>query len=236
MGTRFGLVWIAAALALALAGCGGSSKAKGPLPSANQAAADDNAPASLVAAATKSGFYLASEPGTATIESRPATAAQPPRSTLLLDEGSAAPDFTLRTPQGEQLQLAALRGKAVLLEFFATWCGLCNAEAPHLKKLAESLPASKYAFVSINADGEDAGSVFAYHRYHELEFPSLLDPGVRPGTFRRPRIPGPVSQEYGMKSLPTFYVIGRDGNVSWRSDGEQHDAKLREELERAAAA
>jgi peroxiredoxin len=214
---------------------GGPSEPKGPLPAADQAVADDNAPASLVSAATKSGFYLASEPGTGTIESKPASAAQAPRSTILLDEGASAPDFTLRTPQGEELQLSALRGKAVLLEFFATWCGLCNAEAPHLKKLASSLPADKYAFVSINADGEDAGSVFAYHRYHRLGFPALLDPGTRAGTFRKPGIPGPVSQQYGMKSLPTFYVIDPHGNVSWRSDGEQPDAKLREELERAAA-
>jgi peroxiredoxin len=223
----------AVVLVLALSG-GGSSAPKGPLPSANQAAADANAPASLVDAAKKSGFYIAEEPGAGTIEAKPASASTPPHSKLLFPVGTAAPDFTLKTPEGQSLELAALRGKTVLLEFFATWCGLCNAEAPHLKTLAAALPASKFAFVSINADAEDAASVYAYHSFHKLPFPSLLDPSVRPGSFRTPGLPGPVSQEYGMKSLPTFYVIDPRGRISWRSDGEQPDAKLREELERAS--
>jgi peroxiredoxin len=229
-----GLAAAIVAVVVVVVAMSGGGSAKGPLPSADQAAADENAPASLVAASKKSGFYLATEPGSGTIESKPASAALPPHSKLLFDVGAKAPDFTLATPQGESLELSALHGKAVLLEFFATWCGLCNAEAPHLKKLAGSLPASKFAFVSINADGEDAPSVFAYHDYHGLPFPSLLDPGVQAGNFRKPGVPGPVSQQYGMKSLPTFYVIAPNGTVSWRSDGEQPDAKLRQELERAS--
>ena len=63
----------------------------------------------------------------------------------------------------------------------------------------------------------------------------MLDPSARPGSFNQPGLPGPVTQRYGMKALPTFYVIDPHGKIAWRSDGEQPDAKLREELDRAAA-
>ena len=79
----------------------------------------------------------------------------------------------------------------MLLEFFATWCPHCNAEAPHLQRLYASLPKSRYAFASVNADGEDAASVFAYHRYYGLSFPALLDPSGTPGNFHKPGAGGP---------------------------------------------
>src|SRR5262245_50257496 len=196
-------------------------------------AADEDAPAALSTAADAVGFHETEEAGSGQIESMPASAARPARSPLLLPVGTEAPDFELQTPQGEPVRLKDLRGRTVLLEFFATWCGLCNTEARHLKTIAESLPADRFAVVSINADAEDAASVLAYHRFYSLPFPSLLDPSLRPRSFNKPGLPGPVTQQYGMKSLPTFYVIDRDGKVSWRSDGEQPNAKLREELERA---
>jgi peroxiredoxin len=144
--------------------------------------------------------------------------------TAPLAPGTEAPDFELGTPQGDAVRLSDQRGKSVLLEFFATWCGLCNTEAPHVKKIAAALDPRKFSVITINADGEDAASVYAFHRFHKLPFVALLDPSARPGSFNRPGLPGPVSQGYGMKSLPTFYVIGPDGTITWRSDGEQPDA------------
>jgi peroxiredoxin len=208
----------------------GSSGSKGP---SDQLAADQHASPGLVAAADAVGFHETTDPGSGVIEGKPASAALPPHSTLLIDTGTKAPDFTLKTPQGEDVSLSELHGKATLLEFFATWCGLCDTEAPHVKALAQSLPAKKYAFLSVNADAEDAGSVFAYHRFYKLPYPSLLDPSLQPGSFNQRGLPGPITQQYGMKALPTFYVIDPKGVITWRSDGEQPDAKLRQELESA---
>jgi peroxiredoxin len=204
-------------------------------PPAPASAADRNAPAALVQAANRVGFRPTTEPGVGQIEDEPASAAKPPANPELLSVGSQAPAFTLKTPEGDPVSLSDFRGKAVLLELFATWCPHCNAEAPHLQALYRSLPQSKYALVSVNGDGENAASVFAYHRYFGLSFPTLLDPGGQPGSFRQPGSAGRVSTEYRMAYFPTFYVIDPKGRISWRSDGEQPDALLRQELARAAA-
>ena len=207
---------------------GGGSKT--PPASANLSAADKNAPASLVAAANKIGYHPNTEAGVGEIESKPASAAVPSSNPSLIAVGKKAPDFTLKTPQGQSVSLSQFRGKTVLLEFFATWCPHCDAEAPHLHDLYASLPKSKFQFLGVNADSENAASVFAYHRYFGLQFPALLDPSANPGSFTQPGGAGPVTTTYQVESFPTFYVIDGNGIVRWRSDGEQPDALLRQEL------
>lgn len=237
-GMRERLVWMVTAASVLLAVAVGvalaSRHTSKPPPAATPSAVDRNAPAALVKAANRAGFYPTTEPGVGTIESQPASVARSPSNPNLLPVGSQAPALTLRTPQGQPVTLASLRGKAVLLEFFATWCPHCNAEAPHLRALAASLPKSRYGFVSVNADGEDAASVFAFHRYYGLQYPALLDPSAHPGSFNQPGAAGPVSTRYRVESFPTFYVLDRAGRIVWRSDGEQPDALLRQELVRAA--
>jgi len=198
--------------------------------------ADRGAPASLVEAADKVGFHPTTEPGVGQIESRPASAAGPPTNPNLLRVGSVAPTFTLRTPQGKQVALSSYRGKPVLLEFFATWCPHCNAESPHLATLARSLQKHGIRFISVNADGETAPSIYAFHRYYGLPYPALVDPSSSPGSFNVPGSAGPVSTAYRVESFPTFYVIGSNGKIVWRGDGEQPDALLRSVLLGAARA
>ncbi|HWB23025.1 MAG TPA: TlpA disulfide reductase family protein [Gaiellaceae bacterium] len=203
-------------------------------PATSLAAADRNAPAALVHAAAGVGFHPNVLPGIGKIEDKPAADAKQPSTKDLLAVGTAAPDFSLLTPQGQKVSLRSYRGKATLIEFFATWCPHCDVEAPHLRRLYESLPRKSYGFVSVNVDGEDAPSVFAYHVYFGLPFPSLLDPSSNAGSFDSPGSPGKVTKSYGIESFPTFYVLNRQGVIVWRSDGEQPDALLRQELERAA--
>jgi peroxiredoxin len=233
------ILWLATggpaiAIGLVVAYLLGFHSPSAPPPSKNVSAWDKNASPSLVKAAQNSGYYPTTEAGVGTIEGKPPSAAQPPSNPKLLPVGSAAPNFTLKAPTGQTVSLSQYRGKAILLEFFATWCPHCNAEAPHLRALAQSLPTSRYQFVSVNADSEDAASVFAYHSYHGLPFPALLDPGAQAGSFKHQGGPGPVTTKYRVEAYPTFYVIGRNGRITWRSDGEQPDALLRQELVKAA--
>jgi thiol-disulfide isomerase/thioredoxin len=151
-------------------------------PATSIAAADRNAAATLVHAAAGVGFHPNVLAGIGTIESKPASAAKPGTTKDLLPVGNVAPDFSLQTPQGKTVSLRSYRGKATLLEFFATWCPHCDVEAPHLRKLYDSLPRTTYGFVSVNVDGESAPSVFAYHVYFGLPFPALLDPSSKTGT------------------------------------------------------
>jgi peroxiredoxin len=164
-----------------------------------------------------------------TTERKPASAAAAPIGGLL-PVGTTAPDFALPTPTGEHVRLSRFRGRPVLLEFFATWCPHCAAEAPHLKRLYAT---SRAAFVSVNADSENAASVFAYHVWFGLPFPALLDARDRTVTWPADGPIGPVSSRYRVFSFPTFYVLDRRGRIIWRSAGEQPDAKLRQELTRA---
>jgi len=189
----------------------------------------------LIEAAQDVGFYARTSPGVGQIQDQPASAAQPPSNPNLLPVGSEAPAFTLETPTGNTVSLSDYRGKATLIEFFATWCPHCAAQAPHLVALANSMDDSRFGFVSVNANGEDAASVFAYEVHYGLPFPALLDPGPNPGSFNSPGSPGPVSTEYRVAAYPTFYIVDPEGKITWRSDGEQPTALLREELEQAGA-
>ncbi len=205
-----------------------------PPPPAKPTAADLAAPRSLQRAAAAIGFTPRTEPGVGSIENKPASDAHPPSNPDLLAVGSVAPGFSLKTPEGQTVTRASLHGKVALLEFFATWCPHCAAEAPHLAALARSFAGRPVQFVSINADSEDAASVYAYHRYFGLPFPALLDPGGTPaGSFHQGGGLGPVARAYHVGYYPTFYVLDRSGVIRWRGDVEQPDATLRGAINRA---
>jgi peroxiredoxin len=193
--------------------------------------ADRNASPALIRSAEALGFRPARKGDS--VEKGPVAGA-PPVPTGLLPVGSAAPAFALRTPAGTRVGLRSLRGKSVLLEFFATWCPHCAAEAPHLARLARSLPAKDVALLGVNADSEDAASVLAYHVWFGLPFPALVDHASRSVTWPEHGPIGPVSSRYLVDRFPTFYVLDRNGRIAWRSEGEQPDALLRRELKRAA--
>jgi peroxiredoxin len=207
------------------------SGAPAPPPAKHQASADANASAALVAAANAIGFHTSTEPGVGLKEDDSAGSGSVATDPGLLQPGTAAPVFTLKTPQGQTVSLSDYRGKAVLLELFATWCPHCQAEAPHLAKLARELAPKGVQILSVNGDGEDAASVFAFHRYFASPYPALLDyRSGASGSFTRPGNPGPVSTTYGLQSFPTFYVIKPDGTIAWAAQGEQPDALLKQKL------
>jgi peroxiredoxin len=215
----------------------GALSSKQPTPHATTIpAADRAAPPALRKAAEQVGFHSNAAAGAGTIEDSSISATDPPAAKGLLPVGSKAPGFALETPAGQRVSLASLRGKTVLLEAFATWCPHCAAEAPHLKAMYESLPKKKYAFVGLNADGEDAASVLAYHIYFGLPFPAVLDPSTSdPGSFHHEGGRGAVSKTYKIGLFPTFYVIDPQGKIAWTAEGEQADALLLRELRAASS-
>ncbi len=194
------------------------------------AADPDPAHAALAKAAEAVGFHSTVDSTVGVIEKLSADSVRPPANPLLIPVGAAAPAFTLQTPTGQRVSLSDFKGKTVLLEFFATWCPHCQAEAQHLVAIRAALSAKKFAFLSVNADGEDAASLYAFDRYFAIPYPTLLDPGDVAGSFNRRGSAGPVARSYRADIYPTFYIIDRNGFVAWRSDGEQPDALLIREL------
>jgi cytochrome c biogenesis protein CcmG/thiol:disulfide interchange protein DsbE len=231
IGTGVVVLLVAALTAVLLATQGGTS-VPGP---AKPSAADLAAPKSLQHAAAAIGFHPEPIPGVGKIEDDPASAAVPSTNPALLAAGTAAPAFTLKTPLGEAVSLHDFAGKALLLEFFATSCPHCQAEAPHLEKLYRSLDHSRYAMASINADGEGAPSIYAFHRYFGLTYPALIDVRGRAGSWHSPGALGPVTAAYKVSNFPTFYVISPSGRVTYAANAEEPTAKLMQELQRAAA-
>ena len=227
-----GVVLAIIAMAAVLNRLNQAPTAPGP---AKPTAADLNAPKSLRVAAAKVGFHPELIPGVGKIEDKSASDAPAPTNSTLLKPGTAAPSFSLKTPQGDTVSLSDYAGKALLIEFFATSCPHCQAEAPHLHGLYSTLDPSREQMVSINADGEGAPSVYAFHRYFGLQYPALLDVGAKAGSWHSPQPPGPITKAYHIQGYPTFYVISPNGTVHWASDSEQPTAKLKQELDQAAA-
>jgi peroxiredoxin len=234
LGVLLGLAVATALVVGVLAATTGSKKAAPHV--VTIPAADRSASPGLLREAEAVNFHPNTAPGVGQVEGRPLTGADQPAAKSLLPVGSTAPAFTLRTPTGKPLSLSSLRGEAVLLELFATWCPHCAAEAPHLKAMYAKLPKDRYALVSVNADSEDAASVLAYHIWFGLPFPALLDPGTDPGSFHSPGSPGPVSTKYKVRLFPTFYVIDPHGKIAWSATGEQPDALLLHKLRLASRA
>jgi peroxiredoxin len=111
-----------------------------------------------------------------------------------------APAFRARTLDARELSLADLRGRAVVLSFWATWCLECRPEMPVLERLHRDLASRGLTVVGINA-GEDLATIRRYAGELHLSFPLVLDPERR------------ISALYGVIGLPTTFLVGRDGRA-----------------------
>jgi peroxiredoxin len=110
------------------------------------------------------------------------------------------PDFNGRTADGSDLSLASLKGKVVLLNFWATWCLECRPEMPAFERLHREFSAQGLAVVGINAR-EETSTIRKYAKELGLTFPLISDPT------------GKINSAYGVIGLPTTFLIGRDGRA-----------------------
>ena len=111
-----------------------------------------------------------------------------------------APDFTLRSVGGANVRLAEQRGQVVLVNFWATWCGPCLQEMPHLNRLHDRYRASGFVLLGVNID-DDPRAATALAIKLGLRFPVLLDTDKK------------VSRVYDMSAMPATLLIDRDGRV-----------------------
>jgi peroxiredoxin len=139
--------------------------------------------------------------------------------------GQLAPEFTLPLLEGgEPLSLADLRGRVVLLNFWATWCKPCEDEMPAMQRLHEQLAGPGFVLLAVSLD-QGTEEVAAFRQRLGLTFPILLDPGKR------------VSESYQTYRYPESYLIGRDGRILARYIGPRDwdAAAYRERIARVLA-
>lgn len=114
--------------------------------------------------------------------------------------GERAPDFTLVSNEGVEHQLSSYAGKVVLLNFWTTWCGPCEAEMPEIEHLFARYTRDDVVILGVNTGGR-AAEVIAYGKKHSLSFPLLIDRN------------GEVSDMYHVRAFPTSIVIDRQGVI-----------------------
>jgi cytochrome c biogenesis protein CcmG/thiol:disulfide interchange protein DsbE len=116
------------------------------------------------------------------------------------------PGFSGATVDGVALSLEDLRGRVVLLNFWATWCLECRAELPVLERLHRDYAPRGLTVVAVNFR-EEPGTVRQYARQLGLTMPLVLDSA------------GDIKQSYGVIGFPTSFLIGRDGRAVARAIG-----------------
>ena len=142
-----------------------------------------------------------------------ATAGPPAGQGLALDEGvreldlirppraKRAEDFTVALVRGETLKLREQRGKAVMINFWATWCPPCREEMPAMERLYRRHRERGFVLLAVSVD-TDASLVRPFLEHHKLTFPVALDAKME------------LANTYGVRALPSSFLIDRNGYMT----------------------
>ncbi len=136
---------------------------------------------------------------------------QPPAAARGPSSDDRAPDFTLGGLQGNALTLSSLRGKVVLLDFWASWCGPCRVLIPELERLHRELKGRGLVVVGIDLD-EPPELVREFVSENRYTYTQLLDPHAE------------VARRYQVRYIPTVVIIDAEGKVAayyWGGPSEQ---------------
>ena len=118
-----------------------------------------------------------------------------------------APDFTLANPDGKKLSLKDFRGKLVLLNFWASWCGPCREEMPTMVKLHNEFKGKGFVLVAVNVKDKRADAL-SFIKEMKMTFPIMMDPEGEAGLL------------YGAFGMPITYLIDSKGMVLARLLGD----------------
>ena len=140
--------------------------------------------------------------------------------------GQPAPDFTLTDSTGAPVKLSALKGKVVLLDFWATWCHGCQIEIPWYMEFQNRYGKDGLAAMGVSMDEEGWKAVKPYLQDHKLNYPVVV------GTKA-------VATEYGgLPSLPVTLLIDRSGNIAelhaGMVDKSEFESKIKQLLQKGS--
>lgn len=117
--------------------------------------------------------------------------------------GSPAPNFKTQTIQGQTLSLAEYKGKVVILEFWATWCGPCLPDIPHLKTLDSKYAEDELQIIGISLD-TNTEKLRSFIAKEEMQWPQIIQPN---------KYKDEITSEYNVYIIPRSFIIGRDGKI-----------------------
>lgn len=115
------------------------------------------------------------------------------------EEVKLAPDFTLKSNNGDNVRLQEQRGNVVLVNFWASWCGPCREEMPHLQALQQAYQDLGFTILAVNVDENPAKANILLDDI-AVSFPILFDQDDS------------TSKLYDVRAMPTTVIIDRDGN------------------------
>ena len=113
---------------------------------------------------------------------------------------SAAPDFTLRDTSGNPVSLSSLRGKMVLIDFWATWCGPCISSVPEMKRIWQTYGGKGLVILSISLDN-DMAAWRSYIKNSHMDWLHVFDT----------RTTSSATYRYGVNAIPTLFLVDREG-------------------------
>ncbi len=126
----------------------------------------------------------------------------------LVKVGDSAPDFSFSTENGQTKKLSELKGKVVWINFFATWCGPCRQELPHLQKeVYDKLKSNKNFELII------LGREHSWEEINKFKTDNKFNMPFYPDTGRK------VFSLYAKQNIPRNFVIGKDGKIAISSSG-----------------
>ncbi len=120
-------------------------------------------------------------------------------------KGDTAPDFTLKTSDGKTVKLSDYRGKKVILNFWASWCGPCRAEIPDMAKFYEANKDKGIVILGVNLTSAERtpGSVPQFLKDYNISYPVLMDETGEVG-----------DRKYGVTAIPTTYILDSNGKIT----------------------
>lgn len=135
-----------------------------------------------------------------------------------LIKGDVAPDFTLTTLDGKEVKLSDLKGKKVVLNFWATWCPPCKAEMPHMQNFYEDFSQDENVeILAINlTNGDKRESVQNFVQDYGLTFPIPMD------------VEGNVGKTYQAITIPTSYMIDTKGRIQNKIVGPMDENMIKD--------
>src|SRR5579872_4772530 len=163
--------------------------------------------ANVAAAMLYIGFHMARRSG--------------PEAPMILGKTTPAPDFSLESLDGKTMKLSDLRGKAVLLNFWATWCGPCKIETPWLVEMQKEYGAQGVQVVGVAMDDSGKDEIAKFAKDMGVNYPVLLGKEA-------------VGDDYGgVPALPETFFISRDGKIVDKIIGLRGKAEIEDSIKKA---